>query len=67
MSIRGAENFNDGLYHDTSEFLSIILRYFLASVENTNIEKEYLFSVDNNNLDTIINERSFYFDYIPPN
>ncbi len=64
--IRGAENFNDGLYHDTSEFLSIILRYFLASVENTNIEKEYLFSVDNNNLDTIINERSFYFDYIIP-
>ena len=35
--IGGTENFNDGLFHDSSEFLNTFLRYFMMSIENANI------------------------------
>ena len=64
--IGGIENFNDGLFHDSSEFLNTFLRYFMMDIENANIEKQYFFSVENNNIDSILALRNINLDYNIP-
>ena len=49
-------------FQDTTEFISDIFRVMNIITEESNIINEYFFSIDNNNLETIVNMPDFFYN-----